>query len=141
MVRSSRKTAGTVEHAAMPLTSWAASSPRKVRASSSAVLRASVFVRHDCASLSPSNTPMTVFVLPMSMASSTVIRPYSKSQLDSDIVDEPGAPDPRRDQQPGRSVLGDLAQLGVAQLEVVDGDAGRSGQHLGGGGDDAERAA
>src|SRR5690242_419159 len=70
MVRSSRSTAGTVEQAAMPVTGTSASSPRNVSASSSAVSRASVLIRQEWSSLSPSNIPMTVFVLPTSIARS-----------------------------------------------------------------------
>src|SRR3954453_2837455 len=70
MVRSSRSTAGTVEQAAMPETGMSASSPRNVSASSSAVVRASDLIRHECTIFSPSKTPMTVLVLPTSIARS-----------------------------------------------------------------------
>src|SRR5688572_116417 len=77
MVRSDRSAAGTVEQAATPVTATAsaASRPRNINPSSSAVDRASVFTRQLCTMVSPSKVASTVFVLPMSMQSSTVL-PY-----------------------------------------------------------------
>jgi hypothetical protein len=73
MVRRLRSAIGTVEQAATPVicTLSAASRPRNISPSSSAVFRASVLTRHECTSFSPSNVASTVLVFPMSIQSST----------------------------------------------------------------------
>ena len=104
MLRSSRRTAGTVEQAAMPVTSMPASSPRNVSANSSAVLRASVLIRHEWRSVSPSKTPRTVLVLPMSIASSIY-------DIQADVEDG-GRVGERADGEVVDPGLGDLARVG-----------------------------
>src|SRR3954468_13468362 len=72
---------------------WWASSPRSSNAVSSAVARASVLIRQDSTSFSPSKQPMTVLVLPTSMVSSMVqplaswgrLRSWGGPQVDADV--------------------------------------------------------
>src|SRR6266536_5406755 len=73
MVRRLRSAIGTVEQADTPVicTLSAASRPRYISPSSSAVDRASVFTRQECTSFSPSKVASTVLVFPMSIHSST----------------------------------------------------------------------
>src|ERR1700755_2351615 len=84
MIRSWASTAGTVEQADTPSLSVSCSSARYVRASASAVSRASVFTRQDSTSFGPSKTPSTVFVLPMSIVSSPAL---VLPQVEGDVED------------------------------------------------------
>src|SRR3954447_24711517 len=87
-----------------------ASSPRSSRAISSAVARASVLMRHDSTSSSPSKQPMTVLVLPTSMVSSMVLASGScvAPQVDTDVEHRRGVGE-RTDRQEVDARLGDGA--------------------------------
>ena len=68
-----------------------ASSPCSSAAISSAVRSGTVAMRQCSTIVSPSNTPSTMLVFPMSIVSSIRFRP----KLDKHIVDQAGRPDPR----------------------------------------------
>src|SRR3954453_13982264 len=147
MVRSSRSTAGTVEQAAMPETGMSASSPRNVSASSSAVVRASDLIRQECIIVSPSKTPMTVLVLPTSIARSMAaldVQPDVENRrrvrqrahckvVDAGPGDGAGVLEP---QSAGRLQLGPLAgvlhrRAHVVEAHVVEQDEVGPGVHHG----------
>src|SRR5260370_5245904 len=89
---------------------WA-SRPCRITASSSAVRTGSVAMRQCSITSSPSNTPSTVLVLPTSMVSSMTLLQRSPAgsgpagQHYLCVIDEPGRPDPGRDQEQRGTVL------------------------------------
>ena len=74
MVRISRSTAGTVEQREIPVTCGESLKiALNFSANSSAVSRASVFIRQDDVNFSPSNNPRTVLVFPTSIANNMIL--------------------------------------------------------------------
>src|ERR1700684_4678153 len=84
-----------------------ASTPYSRAAISSAVRSGTVAIRQCSAIVSPSNTPSTMLVLPMSIAS-------SMPELQNHIVDQPGGADPGGDREDG----------GPAEVKVVSPNGG-----------------
>src|SRR5580692_2904190 len=113
--------------------------PCRTTASSSAVRSGTVAIRQWSTTRSPSNTPSTVLVFPMSMVSSTAEIPFrvlTAGQHDRHIVDQPGAGhgDRGHDQRgpgPGRA-----ERARIDHRDVVDRQRGLAAQDLLGGGQD-----
>src|SRR5580693_2292931 len=114
------------------------SRPCRTTASSSAVRSGTVAIRQWSMTRSPSNTPSTVLVFPMSMVSSTAEIPFrvlgAAGQHDWHIIDQPGAArgDRGHDQRgpgPGRA-----ERARIDHCDIVDRQRGLAAQDLPGGG-------
>src|SRR5580658_6757674 len=113
--------------------------PCRTTASSSAVRSGTVAIRQWSMTRSPSNTPSTVLVFPMSMVSSTaeiLFGILAGAQHDRHVVDEPGAAhgDRGHDQRWPGPGPGRAERARIDHRDVVDRQRGLAAQDLAGGG-------
>src|SRR5580692_1863483 len=113
------------------------SRPCRTTASSSAVRSGTVAIRQCSMTRSPSNTPSTVLVFPMSMVSSTEEIPFlvlAAGQHDRHVIDQPGAARGDRGHDQRGSGPGRAERARIDDRHVVDRQRGLAAQDLLGGG-------